>query len=189
MSKKSVGERLQARRDVVELEIPTPKNGVFPSKFASEDASKAGADAQDELYNFTGRAQVQVKRDRINHKVEQVIRAIYLGLESQNVDCTKGTSLENFKAGEWVVIGIADHRGYRFTPDTNTRLIMMGYNPVSVLASLTRMRLNGAPVVAVQGGTLIAMHGAVAQNSRDQVFNTKALLDLHREIGKPKLFA
>ena len=117
-----------------------------------------------------------------------MLRAIYLGLASQNVDCTKGTSLENYHATEWLVIGISDARGYRFHPDTNTRLIMMGLHPTSVLASLTRMRLHDNPVVAVQRGTLIAMHGAVAQNARDQLFNTKALLDLHRNLGKPQLF-
>ena len=144
---------------------------------------------RNELQNFEGKAAVGVVRDVINHKVEQIIRAVYLGLAEQNVDCTKGTALENFKAGDWVVIGIADHRGYRFSPDTNTRLAMMGLNGVSVLASLTRMRYNGAPVVAAQGSTLIAMHGAVAQNARDQLFNTEKLLTLHRAAGKPKLFS
>ena len=128
------------------------------------------------------------KRDVINHKVEQIVRAVYLGLSEQNVDCTKGTALENFKADDWVVIGRADHRGYRFNPCTNTRLIMMGLNPSSVLASLTRMRFQGTPVVAVQGDLLIAMHGAIAQNARDQLFNTKTLLDVHRQLGKPQLF-
>lgn len=144
---------------------------------------------REDLDQFKGKAVVGVVRDVINHKVEQIIRAVYLGLQEQNVDCRKGTALENFKADDWVVIGIADHRGYRFTPQTNTRLAMMGLNGVSVLASLTRMRLNGKAVVAVQGSTLIAMHGAVAQNARDQLFNTEKLLAMHRIAGKPKLFS
>lgn len=158
-------------------------------KSAPQNATGATRQEQGELQEFTGKAAVRIKRDVINHKVEQIIRALYLGLGSQNVDCTQGTALENFKADDWVVIGIADHRGYRFTPSTNSRLIMMGLHPSSVLASLTRMRLNGKPVVAAQGSTLIAMHGAVAQNARDQLFNTKALLDFHRKVGKPKLFS
>lgn len=131
----------------------------------------------------------KVRRAVINHKVEQVVRAIYIGLDLQNVDCTKGTTIENWSAGDWVVIGKADHRGYRLFPESNTRLAMMGINGVSVLASLTRMRLNGKPVVAAKGDLLIAMHGAVVQNARDQVFNTKQLLALHRAVGKPKLFS
>lgn len=158
-------------------------------KTAPQNASGATRQEQGDLAQFEGKAAVGVVRDVLNHKVEQIIRAQYLGLESQNVDCTKGTALENFKADDWVVVGIADHRGYRFSPSTNTRLAMMGLNPSSVLASLTRMRFNGAPVVAAQGSTLIAMHGAVAQNSRDQLFNTTQLLDFYRATGKPKMFA
>lgn len=158
-------------------------------KTAPQNATGATRNEQADLQNFEGKAAVGVIRDVINHKVEQIIRAVYLGLAEQNVDCTKGTALENFKADDWVVVGIADQRGYRFTPETNTRLAMMGLNGVSVLASLTRMRLNGKPVVAAQGNTLIAMHGAVAQNARDQLFNTEKLLTLHRTLGKPKMFS
>ena len=157
-------------------------------KTAPQNATGATRNEQADLAQFEGKAAVGVVRDVINHKVEQIIRAVYLGLDDQNVDCTKGTALENFGVADWVVIGTADQRGYRFTADTNTRLIMMGLNPSSVLASLTRMRFHGTPVVAVQGSTLIAMHGAVAQNARDQLFNTKALLDFHRQVGKPQLF-
>lgn len=158
-------------------------------KTAPQNATGATRNEQADLAQFEGKAAVGVVRDVINHKVEQIVRAVYLGLSEQNVDCSKGTALENFKADDWVVIGTADHRGYRFSPDTNTRLAMMGLNGVSVLASLTRMRFRGAPVVAAQGNTLIAMHGAVAQNARDQLFNTEKLLTLHRTLGKPKLFS
>lgn len=154
----------------------------------SQNAIGANQAEQDDLQNFAGKAAIGIQRAVINHKVEQVVRAQYLGLELQNVDCTKGTTIENWGAGDWVVIGKADHRGYRFFPETNTRLAMMGINGVSVLASLTRMRYQGKPVVAAKGDLLIAMHGAVVQNSRDQVFNTKALLALHRACGKPQLF-
>ena len=158
-------------------------------KTAPQNATGATRNEQADLAQFKGKAAVGVVRDVINHKVEQIIRAVYLGLSEQNVYCSKGTALENFKADDWVVIGRADHRGYRFSPDTNTRLIMLGLNPSSVLASLTRMRFHGTPVVAVQGELLIAMHGAIAQNARDQLFNTEKLLTLYRTLGKPKLFS
>lgn len=158
-------------------------------KSAPQNATGATREEQADLAQFEGKAAVGVVRDVINHKVEQIVRAVYLGLSEQNVDCSKGTALENFKADDWIVVGIADHRGYRFSPETNTRLAMMGLNGVSVLASLTRQRLAGKPVVAAQGNTLIAMHGAVAQNARDQVFNTSKLLAEHRHYGKPALFA
>lgn len=157
-------------------------------KTAPQNASLACKADQAELQDFTGKAAVQIQRAVINHKVEQVIRALYIGLETQNVSCAVGTAHENFHALDWKVIGVADHKGYRFTPDTNTRLIMMGLHPTSVLASLTRMRFNGEPVVAVHGNLLVALHGAVAQNARDQVFNTKPLLDLYLGLAKPQLF-
>lgn len=147
----------------------------------------------------------------INHKVEQIVRGIYWGLGDKgntfNVVAGKGAAQLAFDGNGYIDIGIADHRGYRFNPETNTVLIMMGYHPTAVLLHLTRMSLNGKPVVAIKDDRLVALHGAVVAAAHDVAFkwdDIKAvevkgkiqyrvvghpLLGNYRRYGKPEHFA
>lgn len=161
----------------------------------------------------------------INHKVEQVVRAIYWGFEPnfEDLDAPSNTLSTKAQQGsiitysspdDWITIGIADYRGYRFSPASNSALIALGYHPTAVLMHLTRMRLYGKPVVRVVDDALVALHSAVVQCARDVVFNwyttelvekvIKAkgkvrkvkqpvvvdlpILRAYHEAGKPKLF-
>lgn len=142
-----------------------------------------------------------------NPKVEQVVRSIYFGYEQGKqplaVSSVKGTAIAYFEPTDYVVIGIADAKGYRFEPKSNSALITLGYNPTAVLLWLTQMRFNGEPVVKVQDDTLVAVHGAVVNCARDIVFNYekvqmikgkprvvgKPILENYRRVGKPKNFA
>lgn len=125
-----------------------------------------------------------------NPKVEQVIRCMYFGYDSKTnpltVGSMSGTALAFFDPTSYVDIGIADARGYRFMPESNSALISLGYHPTAVLLWLSRMTLNGAPVLKVQGDRLIAIHAAVCQCARDVVFNYEQL-ELIK--GKPRVVA
>ena len=142
----------------------------------------------------------------INHKVEQVVRAIYLGyvdlpdvLVSSPV---KGALITLYEPEEYLDVGIADERGYRFSAASNSALITLGYHPTAVLLYLTQMRLNGEPVIIESHGSLAAIHAAVVQCARDIVFNYekvqvikgkprvvgKPILENYRRNGKPKNF-
>lgn len=153
----------------------------------------------------------------INHKVEQVVRAIYFGFEKDNPSVLStgvnyGAALSYFDPMDYVFIGIADAYGIRFKPESNSALIALGYHPSAVLFALTRMRLNGEAVVQRVGDDLVAIHAAVAQLARDVVFNwevpdctssrvtkgtqfKKPMLDSYKTVlrlnkgGKPPLFA
>lgn len=124
-----------------------------------------------------------------NPKVEQVVRAIYFGydtLSSPNAlvaSPTKGTALDYFGPDATVVIGVADARGYRFKPESNSALISLGYNPTAVLLWLTQMRVNGDAVVQAHEDELLAVHAAMVQCARDVVFNYEKLGIVQ---GKPK---
>lgn len=150
---------------------------------------------------------VTPKRPVINHKVEQLVRAVYFGLDgvdrsALSIDCTKGTAIEFFGADDWVEIGVADVRGYRLKPSSNSACAVLGFLGTVVLKHLTQLRLNGEPVVAAKGDNLIAKHCAVVQACRDVVFNwdkveltkgkpvvvDKPLLRLYYSEPKPKLF-
>lgn len=153
----------------------------------------------------------------INHKVEQVVRAIYFGFEKDDptvlsTSVNKGAALAYFDPLDNVIIGIADAYGIRFKPESNSALIVLGYHPSAVLFALTCMRLNGEAVVQRVGDDLVAVHAAVAQLARDVVFNWKVpecttsrltketkfkkpILDSYKAVlrlnkgGKPPLFA
>lgn len=147
-----------------------------------------------------------------NPKVEQVVRSIYFGYDYQDgnplkVGSMSGTALAFFEPDEYVDVGIADAQGYRFMPESNSALISLGYHPTAVLLWLSRMTLNGEPVLKAQGDRLIAIHAAVCQCARDVVMNyeqlelikgkprvvARPILDTYRAYvlanGKPPLFA
>lgn len=137
---------------------------------------------------------VEVKRLEqsfiFNPKVEQVLRAMYFGYDSNTnplkVGSMCGTALAFFKPDEYVDLGIADARGYRFMPESNSALISLGYHPTAVLLWLSRMTLNGEPVLKVQDDRLIVIHAAACQCARDVVMNYEQL-ELIK--GKPRVIA
>lgn len=126
----------------------------------------------------------------INHKTDQVVRAIYFGYDGTDAPLVsspvRGNALGFFAPESYVVSGIADTRGYRFTGATNSALISLGYHPTAVLLWLSRMTLNGEPVLKVQGGELVAVHAAVVQCAHDVVMNYEQL-ELIK--GKPRVVA
>jgi hypothetical protein len=126
-----------------------------------------------------------------NPKVEQVVRSIYFGYDYQDgnplkVSSMSGTALAFFEPDAYVDVGIADAQGYRFMPESNSALISLGYHPTAVLLWLSRMTLNGEPVLKVQDDRLVATHAAVCQCARDVVFNYEQL-ELIK--GKPRVVA
>ncbi|QGH73761.1 hypothetical protein [Vibrio phage vB_VhaP_VH-5] len=143
----------------------------------------------------------------INHKTDQVVRSIYFGYAGTDKPLVsspvKGNALMFFEPESYVVVGIADARGYRFTPATNSALISLGYHPTAVLTWLSQLHLNGAPVVQAQGDELVAVHAAVVQCARDVVMNyeklgmvkgkprvlSKPILEHYKAVGKHPLFA
>lgn len=143
----------------------------------------------------------------INHKAEQIVRAIYLGyVDHKDVlvsSPVKGALITLYEPEEYMDVGIADAKGYRFLAASNSALITLGYHPTAVLLYLTQMRLNGEPVVLESHGDLVAVHAAVVQCARDLVFNYekvqmikgkprivgKPILENYLRVGKPKNFA
>lgn len=130
----------------------------------------------------------------INHKVEQVVRAIYLGYVDQPdvlvSSPVKGALITLYAPEDYMGVGIADAKGYRFTAASNSALITLGYHPAAVLLYLTQMRLNGEPVVLESHGDLVAVHAAVVQCARDLVFNyekVEMIKGKPRVVGKPVL--
>ena len=156
-------------------------------------------------------AKIQVKPIKqnvvINHKLEQIVRAIYLGyVDRKDVLVSSpvmGSLITLYEPESYVDVGIADVKGYRFTAASNSALITLGYHPTAVLLYLTQMRLNGEPVVLESHGDLVAVHAAVVQCARDLVFNYekvqmikgkprvvgKPILENYLRVGKPKNFA
>lgn len=129
----------------------------------------------------------------INLKVEQVLRALYFGFDKPDallVSPVGAHALTLFDPESYIECGIADENGYRFSPESNTALITMGYHPTAVLLWLSQMRLNGEPVVGVKDEMLVVLHAAAAQCARDIVFNYEAVQFIKgkaRVVGKPIL--
>ena len=156
-------------------------------------------------------AKIQVKPIKqnvvINHKVEQIVRAIYIGYDDlpdvMVSSPVRGSIITLYEPESYMDVGIADAKGYRFTAASNSALITLGYHPTAVLLYLTQMRLNGEPVVLESHGDLVAIHAAVVQCARDLVFNYekvqmikgkprvvgKPILENYLRVGKPKNFA
>lgn len=124
-------------------------------------------------------AKIQVKPIKqnvvINHKTEQVVRAMYFGYDggvgTLVSSPVRGSIISLYEPDDVIVVGTADAKGYRFTASSNSALITLGYHPTAVLLYLTQMRLNGEPVVCVEDNKLVAIHAAVVQCARDVVFN------------------
>ena len=144
----------------------------------------------------------------INHKTEQVVRAMYFGYDGYTTGTlvtspVRGSIISLYEPDDVVVVGTADAKGYRFTAASNSALITLGYHPTAVLLLLTQMRYEGEPVVGIQGDELVCTHAAVVQCARDVVFNYekvqmikgkprvvgKPILENYLRVGKPKNFA
>lgn len=142
----------------------------------------------------------------VNLKVEQVLRAIYFGFDkpdSLQVSPVGGHAITLFKPDDYIECGIADAKGYRLSPASNSALIALGYHPTAVLLWLSQMKLNGEPVLAIKDDMLVVLHCAAAQCARDITFNyhkvaivkgkprvvSKPILDNYKRVGKPALFA
>lgn len=158
------------------------------------------------MAKFQGKKIAQVSV--VNLKVEQVLRAMYFGFEGGDAKALQvspvgGHAITLFKPDDYIEIGIADEKGYRFTPASNSALIALGYHPTAVLLLLSKLRLNNEPVLAVQADKLVVIHIAAVQCARDVVFNNEVLsmhkgkpvvvgrpvLEAYRRSGKPALFA
>lgn len=158
-----------------------------------------------------------VEKPRINHKVEQIVRAVVMGFApTTHFDGTTGhmkTVLQvswntvplicQFEPTDHVIIGKADERGYRFNPESNSALIWLGIHPSAFLFHLTKCVRDGVPCVReLSTGHLSIEFGALVNCARDAVFNwekmeviegkkqrRKPLLEAYILSGKPKTFA
>lgn len=147
---------------------------------------------------------------RINHKVEQIVRAVLIGFSPDapstllNVSCFAVPLICQYNPDEHVVIGLADERGYRFAPECNSALITLGIHPTAFLYHLTKTRnADGVPCVRETTTQYLTIEfGALVQCARDAVFNwetkehyngklqrRKPILEAYILNGKPASFA
>lgn len=101
----------------------------------------------------------------INHKVEQIVRAIVLSdvcaaYKYLNVNATCGMILQDIEPMGIVEVGTTKG-GWAFHPDTNTALIMLGLNPNAVLLRLNSTLVEGAAALAESSGRLVTPFCAV----------------------------
>lgn len=105
----------------------------------------------------------------INHKVEQIVRAIVLGAYA-GTECTFGSlavysqnnNLQSMYEPSSIINVGTDEGGYSFTPTTNSALIVLGYNPNAVLFRLNSTVVEGvAALASTPDGRLIAPLAAV----------------------------
>lgn len=102
----------------------------------------------------------------VNHKVEQIVRAITLGgttdhaYQYLNVHARNGFILNELEVMAIVEVGTAKG-GWAFHPDTNTALIMLGLNPNAVLLRLNSTLVEGAAALAESSGRLVTPFCAV----------------------------
>ena len=126
----------------------------------------------------------------VNHKVEQVLRSVIdaeLCLQFPdlvNIDSTGGTfyhELQWLDDVDCICVGIADERGYRFTPSTNSLLIRMGYNPNVLLYSLCCAKDSTGNVTVGSKGSLLTKAEALVLCAYDLVFNYDNAYKLYQE--------
>lgn len=151
---------------------------------------------------------------RINHKVEQIVRAVLFGFPQVpfypenhcstvlQVSCNTVPIICQYDEYDHVIIGLADERGYRFNPESNSALIWLGIHPSAFLLHLTKCVRDGVPCVReLSTGNLSIEFGALVNCARDAVFNwekmevidgkkqrRKPLLEAYILSGKPKTF-
>lgn len=147
----------------------------------------------DDVYNFEAERKAIVM-PRVNHKVEQIVRAVLIGFVPNqavlNVDCGKVPLICQFNPDDHVIIGIADERGYRLSPESNSALIWLGLHPTAFLYHLTTFVRDGVPVVReTDTGFLAIEFGALVQCARNATFqwNTKEVINGVKQYRKPIL--
>lgn len=106
----------------------------------------------------------------VNHKVEQIVRAILVGasldveflFKSLNADVTCHTLQTEYASAHHTVLKVGTALGgYSFTPETNSALIVLGLNPSAVLFRLNQTVINGVIALADTKGELVAPFSAV----------------------------
>lgn len=128
-----------------------------------------------------------------NHKVEQVLRAL---IGHEEILKTEGELYNPSAVGynltcdlrvsdpeSHIVIGIADHRGYRFTPTTNSLLISLGYNPNVLLYTLCCAKDTQGihKTLGTTEGKLVTSPEALMLCAYDSVFNYKEAYKFYQE--------
>lgn len=110
--------------------------------------------------------QKYIGNEVVNHKVEQIIRAIVVPNNGGNVFeylhpvSTHHTIQGMLGAMDIVEVGSAVG-GWTFHPDTNSALIMLGLNPSAVLLRLNSVVIEDVPALVESGGRLVAPFSAV----------------------------
>lgn len=107
----------------------------------------------------------------LNHKVEQILRAILVGADSETKHSVfeylavyaTHHQLQDMLASAHHTIHIVGTAvgGYSFTPETNSALIVLGLNPSAVLFRLNQTVINGVIALADTKGELVAPFSAV----------------------------
>lgn len=152
--------------------------------------------------------QANIEIPRINHKVEQVVRAVLIGLGVGtegvlNVSCKTVPLICQFDPFDHVIIGKADEHGYRFAAESNSALITLSIHPTAFLLHLTKSVRDGVPCVRELDNGFLAMEfGALVQCARNAVFQwdtkevingvlqkRKPILEDYIFSGKPSKFA
>lgn len=119
-----------------------------------------------------------------NHKVEQVLRAVLSPLDilrdssCYNVSAVGANLTCDLRVSDpssYVFVGTADHKGFRFTPTTNSLLISLGYNPNVLLYTLccAKDNTNAHTTRSTDSSELISTVQTLIVCAYDLVFNYK----------------
>lgn len=134
----------------------------------------------------------------INHSVEQVLRAVLLGddvescIKFRNVFSKGNTFTKLQEPDSHVVVGIADVRGWRLSPVTNSYLIRSGIKPDAFLLRLSQQHIDGVQLLREQDGKLYILFSALYQTAYEAVQRPERILNgfngYVRKHGYPKHF-
>ena len=106
----------------------------------------------------------------VNHKVEQILRAILVGAEHGtgylfevlHTHAQWGSLQIEYASAHHTLLKVGTAvGGYSFTPETNSALIVLGLNPSAVLFRLNQTVINGVIALADTKGELVAPFSAV----------------------------
>lgn len=117
-----------------------------------------------------------------NHKVEEIVRALYQGYTAPVTKAQQTTMIGYFSPTEFIEIGQSGKNGIRLHGDNATGLILKGVSVRALLMWLTQMRTpDGEPVLQeAKGGKLVGIHAGLVQGVRDYVFNRGYI---HAQMG------
>lgn len=108
----------------------------------------------------------------VNHKVEQILRAILLGADYDpttftllNVYSCHGMLQADTSLSEFTIVRVgnctSDGEGWAFTPVTNSALIMLGLNPNALLLRLNAIVVEDVAALVSSNDSLVCPYGAV----------------------------